>query len=236
MKASMGKEKTARSKKTLIVDIILLVVSICLFVASCFVFVTRVYLTTFHVNGQSMWPTFNEYALDADGNEVGQRGGKSYVGYTVECGLYNKHKGALKRLERFDIVVTHYSTFGDSEMIKRIVGLPGEKIQFISSGENNGDLYVNGKYVEQPIRTDVLRQASYPVEPIQLGNDEYYVCGDNRSNSTDSRSKSVGPVTRSMLVGKVVAIIGTGVIKEDENGERFVKYSKIQKYRKVRFF
>ena len=232
----MAKEKTPRSKKSVILDVVLLCISICLFVASCFVFITRVYLSVFFVNGQSMWPTLNEFALNEKGEEVGQNGKSSHIGYTVECGLYNKHKGALKRLERFDIVVTHYPGFGDDEMIKRIIGLPGETIKFISGGENNGDLYINGEFIEQPINTEVIRSGTYPTNECVLSENEYYVCGDNRYMDNSYDSRSIGAIDKSYLVGKVVAVIGTGVIKADDDGKSYVKYSKIKKYRKVRFF
>lgn len=227
------KEKKQRSKISIISDIILLIFSVCLVFVTCVVFYQKVYLKTFFVNGQSMWPTLNEFATDANGNIAGQHAGNSSVGYTVECGVYDTHKSSLKKIKRFDIVSTHYPNKGDEEYIKRVIGLPGEHIKFLTDKEHSGDLYINGEYVEQPIKTEILRNGKfYQYNDIVLKDNEYFVCGDNRGNSTDSRN--VGPVTKDMLVGRVIAIIGTGVITTDKDGSQVVKSSKI-KYQKVRF-
>lgn len=226
-------ENKKRSKKSLIIDITLLVVSACLFLATCVIFYQKVYLKTFYVNGQSMWPTLNEFATDSNGKTVGENGGKSYAGYTVDCGVYDSHKSSLKKIKRFDIVSTHYPGRENEEFIKRVIGLPGDHIEFKTDVEHNGDLYINGNYVEQPIKTEILRKGSYTTNNnITLKDNEYYVCGDNRGNSQDSRS--IGPVTKEMLVGRVIAIIGTGKITTDKDGNDYVKPSKI-KYHRVRF-
>lgn len=229
----LKQESEKRSKKALILDISLLVLSVCLFLTACVVFYQKIYLKTFYVNGQSMWPTLNEFAKDTNGKIVGEGGGKSAVGYTVECGVYDTHKSSLKKIKRFDIVSTHYSNREDEEFIKRVIALPGEHIKFLTDAEHNGDLYINGNYVEQPIKTEMLRKGDYTSNnDFTLKDNEYFVCGDNRGNSLDSRSK--GPITKDMLVGRVIAIIGTGVISTDKDGNDYVKSSKI-KYHRVRF-
>ena len=97
--------------------------------------------------------------------------------------------------ERFDIIVfklknenTHY--------IKRIIGLPGETVQVI-----DGYVYVNGEKLEDDIYgNEVMENAYRAKDPIVLGENEYFVLGDNRNHSNDSRS--IGPVSRSQFLGK----------------------------------
>ncbi len=83
--------------------------------------------------------------------------------------------------------------------VKRLVALPGDTVQI-----TGGHLYVNGELVEDP-----EFMASVPTDyPLQtLGTDEYFVIGDNRYSSHDSRSKDVGPISRSAVMGHVRAVI-----------------------------
>ena len=87
---------------------------------------------------------------------------------------------------------THY-------YIKRVVGLPGEKVRI-----DNGVLYINGK--EQELDTeayDKMEEAGIADTEIKLGSDEYFVLGDNRNSSEDSRSANIGLVRDDMILGKV---------------------------------
>ncbi len=92
---------------------------------------------------------------------------------------------------RFDIVVVDLPTM-DELLIKRIVGLPGETVEI-----RNGILYINGQAIPEPEErfTDSANLA-----PVTLGPDSYFVLGDNRANSNDSRV--FGPIHRSSIVGK----------------------------------
>ena len=63
-----------------------------------------------------------------------------------------------------------------------------------------GNIYINGKILEESYGKEVIEDPGMALEPIQLGEDEYWVMGDNRNHSSDSRV--IGPVPRSRIVGK----------------------------------
>ena len=83
--------------------------------------------------------------------------------------------------------------------VKRVVGVPGAYLQI-----SGGHLYVNGELVEDPEHMGSV-PAYYPL--IHLGEDEYFVIGDNRRNSHDSRYSDVGPISKKDIVGKVTRVI-----------------------------
>lgn len=113
--------------------------------------------------------------------------------------------------ERFDIVVfPHYDylTGKTTSYIKRIIGLPGETVQII-----DGYVYIDGEKLEEDIYGQMdPDEAGYAADPITIGEDEYFVLGDNRSpgGSRDSRSlkidgtPDVGLVSRDIIIGRAV--------------------------------
>ncbi len=103
--------------------------------------------------------------------------------------------------KRFDIIVFYPYGREDKEhyFIKRVIGLPGEKIQII--GEN---IYINDEILEESYGKDPITYPGLAVEPILLEEDEYFVLGDNREISRDSRFEDVGPVKRDLIEGKVL--------------------------------
>ena len=146
---------------------------------------------------------------------VGMR--TSVIGVSMEPGLYNGQEILINHLiykfinpKRGDVVVflpngnqnTHY-------YVKRVVGLPGETIQI-----RDEKLYINGVLAEEDESYDKMADAGIAENEITLGIDEYFVLGDNRNNSEDSRSGNIGPIKRDDITGKAwfhMASSGSGM-------------------------
>ena len=117
--------------------------------------------------------------------------------------LINRFVYMVSAPKRGDVIVflpygntnTHYYT-------KRVVGLPGETIQIIE-----GRLYVDGYAAESQDAYDYIEDAGMAESPILLGEKEYFVLGDNRNSSEDSRSGNIGPVNRDNIIGKAWMVI-----------------------------
>lgn len=180
--------------------------------------------TPFYVVGDSMWPTLNSDAKRSNGGEENHTGnwGNYVFGtttwYTIDFGFMDT-TDFIDDLERFDILVTHYP--GDAEnvgyKIKRIIGLPGETIYF----DDQGELFVKAveatefEKIDQSSfsmrdqeRTNEGSEYAYSLEKAYtIPEDSYFLVGDNRSSSTDSRS--IGAVPSSYFRGKAIYIVGT---------------------------
>ena len=115
--------------------------------------------------------------------------------------------------KRFDVVICRYPGRGDTNFVKRVVGLPGDTIEL-----TDGYLYVNGEKYDEPYINDEYRKGplntfrSYyvpkkgdTVNGKEVKEDMYFVMGDHRNNSNDSRS--VGAIERSMIVGHVRQVV-----------------------------
>ena len=100
--------------------------------------------------------------------------------------------------ERFDVIVFKYVHEKNTYYVKRIIGLPGETVQL----DYNGNIYINGDLLEEHYGFEQMESPGIATEPITLGEDEYFVLGDNRNNSSDSRAAQVGNIDRSIIVGK----------------------------------
>ena len=102
--------------------------------------------------------------------------------------------------ERFDIVVfTKNHGNYDKTYIKRVIGLPGDTVQIIGS-----TIYINGEVLEENYGKDPISFSGTASEAIRLEEDEYFVLGDNRTVSVDSRDAKVGAVKKEELDGVVV--------------------------------
>ena len=113
--------------------------------------------------------------------------------------------------ERFDVVVCHYDT-QNYNVVKRVVGIPGDTVEL-----RDGGLYVTDKNgvnvggydrtgAPLPVDEDfIYHEANRNFGPVTVPEGEYFLMGDNRTNSLDSRDK--GPVKRSEIIGKVESVI-----------------------------
>jgi signal peptidase I len=103
------------------------------------------------------------------------------------------------KIQRFDIVILYKPDDPKKSIIKRVIGLPGETIEI-----NEGDIYINKKKLFQPFideKKDVIYQSIY-LRPQKIREDQYFVIGDNRKYSRDSRN--FGQVPRNYIYGKAV--------------------------------
>lgn len=101
--------------------------------------------------------------------------------------------------KRNDIVVVNTKKNGTKQQyIKRIIGMPGESIKI-----KKGFVYVNGKKLKEIKNFDVIEDGGMARNTISLGEDEYFLLGDNRNNSKDSRNVELGIVKRKQIRGKL---------------------------------
>jgi signal peptidase I len=109
--------------------------------------------------------------------------------------LVNKLSYRFGSPQRGDVIVFHFPGDPDQEYIKRIIGLPGDKVVVA-----NQNVIVNGQELEEPY---ILQRPRYN-GAWELGQDEYFVLGDNRNNSSDSHNWGAVPV--SYIVGKALFV------------------------------
>ena len=112
--------------------------------------------------------------------------------------LMNEVVYRMSRPKRGDIIVFRSGNgrLGEGLRVKRIVGLPGETVQI-----RDGRVLINGSVVDDNYASIV--DPGLASEPVVLGSDEYFVLGDNRNGSEDSRYEAVGNVAESDIVGKL---------------------------------
>ena len=100
--------------------------------------------------------------------------------------------------ERFDIIIFPYQYAEKTYFIKRIIGLPGERVRI----DEQGKIYINGKVLEEHYGLEQMVNPGLAAEEITLGDDEYFVLGDNRNVSEDSRYPDVGNIKRKDIIGR----------------------------------
>ena len=98
---------------------------------------------------------------------------------------------------RFDVVVFQPRFANEASYIKRVIGLPGETVQIV-----DGQVYINGQLLQGDMGWEPIESAGLASDPVILNEDEYFVLGDNRNDSSDSRVPSVGNVAESSIIGR----------------------------------
>lgn len=129
----------------------------------------------------------------------------SVVGDSMEPGLYNGQEVLINRViyrlsspKRGDVIVFLPNGNQNTHLyVKRVVGLPGETIQIL-----DGSVYVDGVLLEEDAEFDRIADPGIAANELQLEIDEYFVLGDNRNSSEDSRSGNIGPVRKDTIAGK----------------------------------
>lgn len=157
---------------------------------TCFSIVTI--FTTFFwkpvkIDGSSMYPTLEN----------------------AEIGLTSVFDVQSQGIQRFDIVII-YRPDSNEYWVKRVIGLPYEKIKV-----SNDQLYINGERIQEFfLDTDYVKSIRAKGEiftsgfdEVTLGEDEYFIMGDNRIVSLDSRKKEVGPIKKEHIIGKNIFIL-----------------------------
>ena len=113
--------------------------------------------------------------------------------------LVDKLAYRLGEPERFDVIVFRDRREEGRYYMKRIVGLPGETVQIA-----DGRVTIDGVLLEEPSEREEIRDARRASEPVVLGQAEYFVLGDNRNGSADSRDSDIGNVSAEQIIGRVV--------------------------------
>ncbi|MBI5930760.1 MAG: signal peptidase I [Chloroflexi bacterium] len=123
-------------------------------------------------------------------------------GHSMEPNFHDHERIVVSRLsymlgdpQRGDVVVLDLDHTVD--LLKRIVALPGETVTM-----EDGQLYINGVAIDEPYVAELCRTYSCQDRKWVLGDDEYFVLGDNRNHSRDSHD--FGPIKRSQIIGKVL--------------------------------
>lgn len=171
--------ETTPSAKKIIKEIIIWMLLITITIAASYFITTNVFVKT-SVSGVSMEPTLRE-------------------GQVV---IVNKFEYHFKMPKRNDVIVYKQSNKEHSYFeLKRVIGLPGETVKI-----KNGVVYINDEVIKEKVKTDIIQNGGLAEEGVKLDDNEYFVLGDNRNDSEDSRFASVGNVLKNEILGKAIAI------------------------------
>jgi signal peptidase I len=144
-----------------------------------------------------------EFEMSADNNFVVQlyfvNGSSMEPTYTSGQPVFLQKFDLPDCLDDNDVVVIRHETLG-RDIVKRIVALPGDTVQI-----TEGILYVNGVPQPTPDGFSLMEDAGNAAAPLTLAPGEYFVLGDNRNHSIDSRFAEVGIIPAASIAGKVIA-------------------------------
>jgi len=125
-------------------------------------------------------------------------------GHSMEPVLFGGDMVLIDRLsyrlghpKRLDVVLFQKKDGDEKQYLKRIIGLPGETVQI-----KEGIVYINDSPAKLPEGLEEANLAGLAQSPVILGDEEYFLLGDNRDSSEDSRFENVGNVSRNQIVGK----------------------------------
>lgn len=156
-------------------EIISMILYLAIVFVAVYVIITYVGQRT-AVNGDSMEPTLS------DGNQL----------------IMDKLSYHFRDPERYEVVIFPCPTDPEVYYIKRVIGLPGETVQI-----KNEKVYIDGKELTTEVYGIApIEEPGIASEPLTLGDDEYFVLGDNRPVSRDSRYEEVGPISRDTIEGR----------------------------------
>lgn len=183
--------------------------------------------TEVYIDGASMEPTFNSGANFL--NLPALTNGQSYV----EVGLMNPSNDAKKRIDRGHIIIFDNTPQSDTPnlLIKRVIGLPGEELLITDNGNASDTIKIttaDGSIIPVLSEDYLTEEHQYLTLTnnqeinITLSDDEYFVMGDNRDNSTDSRV--FGAINKTQLEGKLWMINGYGIKENGKQGLTGRKY------------
>lgn len=174
------REEKKKVNIPIVKEVITWIVEIAIVLAIAFVFVYYIGLRT-SVVGPSMTPTLEN---------------KQEI-------LVNRFIYSVSNPKPNDIVV--FLPNGNEKAhyyVKRIIGVPGDTVQI-----KDGAVYVNGELFDEAVETAAILDAELAAEEITLGEDEYFVLGDNRNNSEDSRYANIGNVKKEYIIGKAWFVV-----------------------------
>ncbi len=114
--------------------------------------------------------------------------------------LVDKISYRFRDPQRYDIIVFPFKYKENTYYIKRIIGMPGETVRI----DEDGSIYINDEILPENYGREIIRPdtVGIAINPITLGEDEYFVMGDNRNNSMDSRTEIVGNIKREDIIGR----------------------------------
>ena len=112
--------------------------------------------------------------------------------------LVDKLSYRFSQPERFDVIVFSYRYQKGRYYTKRVIGLPGETVQI-----KDGAVFIDGKRLMDDVSTEWIKKSGRAEEPVRLEEDEYFVLGDNRNYSSDSRDTDVGNIRRDEIIGRI---------------------------------